>query len=329
MKNSTGVTMAATQRRPMGFGFVTFKDAESADLAIEKYHTAELKGRKIIVEHAIDKSSGQRGFRGRRGRGRGRGSRYSVYPSRRGGYSDSRYHSSRARIDEDHLQSDDENDEAAQDQDAQAYGDSGNDANSHLQDSAAQSRDADDSNADEGRYDDAMRHDQDDEYQESSQYQQYSTRGRGRGIRGRGRGKGRDRGRGPQRRDYDNEPHSETTLFVSNLPYDLTDSELAGLFDSYDVVEVSIMKHRDGSSKGYGFVELANGEEQKRVLNELRELVISGRVTVIKPALQMRYNRQSRQVNGNVSGKLPSDDEHQLGEQQQQNSPQVKEAKTP
>ncbi|KAI8893238.1 hypothetical protein BC833DRAFT_532029 [Globomyces pollinis-pini] len=73
--------------RSKGFGFVTFENEKDADDAIEKMNEQELDGRRIRVDKATDRGSGDRrggggrgGFRGRSDRG---GSR--SYGDRDGG----------------------------------------------------------------------------------------------------------------------------------------------------------------------------------------------------------------------------------------------------
>lgn len=324
---SVEVTIAATQRRPMGFGFVTFKTPESAKKAIEDYNLIEFNNRKIAVEQAMDKSSLYRsGYRPRRGRGKGRGSRYGgSYPSRRGGVSsrDGRYHGSLARIDGNQPSSDDANEDAnAEDQTSADRNISG--TASQLGDEIPQShQDASDSAF--GGIDDvtggAQHGDQDEEYQEGQYPQSHTGRNRSRPPRGRGRGRGRGaRGRGGSRRDYDNGSYSATTLFITNLPYDVLEPELSELFEDYKVSKISVMKFKDDTSKGYGFVELETHDEQQRVLSELQEVVIGQRSIVIKPAFpHPRYgNKQQRQSNGEVDIKSSEDEEE---EEEQHNKP--------
>ena len=57
-------------------------------------------------------------------------------------------------------------------------------------------------------------------------------------------------------------------LYVGNLSYDAKDSDLQTLFSKYgNVQSVSIIADRfTGRSKGFGFVEMASGEEAEKAL---------------------------------------------------------------
>jgi cold-inducible RNA-binding protein len=54
-------------------------------------------------------------------------------------------------------------------------------------------------------------------------------------------------------------------LYVGNLAYSVTDSTLRELFEPFGTVESArVISDRDtGSSKGFGFVEMADGDAQK------------------------------------------------------------------
>jgi RNA recognition motif-containing protein len=56
-------------------------------------------------------------------------------------------------------------------------------------------------------------------------------------------------------------------LYVGNLPYSMNDDTLRSLFESYGQVESArVISDRDsGTSKGFGFVEMANADAQKAI----------------------------------------------------------------
>lgn len=81
-------------------------------------------------------------------------------------------------------------------------------------------------------------------------------------------------------------------LYVGNLPYSTRDDSLRQLFTQFgDVISATVIMMRDGRSKGFGFVELAddaaraaieklNGAEhegRKLVVNEARPMVEDNR----------------------------------------------------
>ncbi|KAL1925088.1 uncharacterized protein VTP21DRAFT_4742 [Calcarisporiella thermophila] len=109
-------------------------------------------------------------------------------------------------------------------------------------------------------------------------------RGRGRRFRGRGRGRGRGSAR-PARIDESEHEPSKTTLFVGNLPFSLDDDGLRNIFNDYSVTSARVVHRRTtGRSKGFGFVQLASEEEQKRALDNLRGTSVEGRELMIKIA---------------------------------------------
>lgn len=78
---------------------------------------------------------------------------------------------------------------------------------------------------------------------------------------------------------------SKTTLFVANLPFKVTNEDLSSIFKEYKVTSAHVVKLRNGRSKGFGFVEVENEDQQQKVLNELKNVVVEGRELVIKVAL--------------------------------------------
>ena len=59
-------------------------------------------------------------------------------------------------------------------------------------------------------------------------------------------------------------------IYVGNLPYDATDSDLQQLFESYGTVTSArvIIDKMSGRSKGFGFVEMPDrGEAEKAIEN--------------------------------------------------------------
>lgn len=51
---------------------------------------------------------------------------------------------------------------------------------------------------------------------------------------------------------------TENVLYVSNLPYSFEDDDLANLFEGLSISSSVVIKNKDGSSKGFGFVEFEN-----------------------------------------------------------------------
>ncbi|KAK9716941.1 hypothetical protein K7432_006552 [Basidiobolus ranarum] len=78
---------------------------------------------------------------------------------------------------------------------------------------------------------------------------------------------------------------STQSLFVGNLPYSLEASALEGLFPDTKITRSLIVTSKTGRSKGFGFVEFEKEEDQKKVLEENKELSLEGRKLLIKVAL--------------------------------------------
>ena len=68
-------------------------------------------------------------------------------------------------------------------------------------------------------------------------------------------------------------------LYVGNLTYETTDSDLQNLFGPFGTVQSAqvIMDRDTGRSKGFGFVEMSSGEEAQAAVNGLNEHEINGR----------------------------------------------------
>ncbi len=60
-------------------------------------------------------------------------------------------------------------------------------------------------------------------------------------------------------------------IYVGNLSHDVTEDDFRGLFVSFGEVEspAIIMDRYSGQPKGFGFVEMPNGDEAERAIQEL------------------------------------------------------------
>jgi cold-inducible RNA-binding protein len=75
-------------------------------------------------------------------------------------------------------------------------------------------------------------------------------------------------------------------LYVGNLSYGMTDSDLQNLFDPHGTVQSAqvIMDRDTGRSKGFGFVEMDNGEEAQAAIAALNGQEINGRALTVNEA---------------------------------------------
>ena len=72
-------------------------------------------------------------------------------------------------------------------------------------------------------------------------------------------------------------------LYVGNLPYSIDDAALLHNFSEYgQVSSAKVMMDRDsGRSKGFGFVEMSNGEEAQAAIAGLNGMSVGGRAIVV------------------------------------------------
>ena len=77
-----------------------------------------------------------------------------------------------------------------------------------------------------------------------------------------------------------------TNLFVGNLSYQTTDSELASTFGQYGPVErASVVRDREsGQSRGFGFVEMTSADDASRAVSALNGWDLNGRALNVNEA---------------------------------------------
>jgi len=75
-------------------------------------------------------------------------------------------------------------------------------------------------------------------------------------------------------------------LYVGNLSYDTTDSDLRELFEEFGAVSSAqvIMDRDSGRSKGFGFVEMGNDQEAQAAIKNLDGREVSGRALTVNEA---------------------------------------------
>ena len=85
-------------------------------------------------------------------------------------------------------------------------------------------------------------------------------------------------------------------VYVGNLSFDATESDLLELFSGVGAVQnVEIVANRDTHrSKGFGFVQLATVEEAKRAVTELHDKEYMGRKMVVSGAKAVAESRSER-----------------------------------
>lgn len=88
-------------------------------------------------------------------------------------------------------------------------------------------------------------------------------------------------------------------LYVGNLPYRITEDQLRDAFSEYgEVTSCTIIKDRaTGQSKGFGFVEMPNGDEAETAINQLNGRDLMGRKINVNEA-RPRPNGEPRPRGG-------------------------------
>ncbi len=75
-------------------------------------------------------------------------------------------------------------------------------------------------------------------------------------------------------------------LYVGNLGYDVTDNDLAKLFEPHGTVQSAqvIMDRDTGRSKGFGFVEMKTTQEGQAAIAALNGQMVGGRALTVNEA---------------------------------------------
>lgn len=75
-------------------------------------------------------------------------------------------------------------------------------------------------------------------------------------------------------------------LYVGNLPYGVSSSDLEQVFEEYGTVEsAQVIADRDtGRSKGFGFVEMRNDQEAQAAIQALNGQDFNGRPLTVNEA---------------------------------------------
>ena len=88
-------------------------------------------------------------------------------------------------------------------------------------------------------------------------------------------------------------------IYISNLSYDVNDSDLRELFEEYGEVSSAkvIMDRETGRSRGFGFVEMSDDTQGQKAIDELNQAEYDGKVinvNVAKPRTDRRGNGGGR-----------------------------------
>lgn len=88
-------------------------------------------------------------------------------------------------------------------------------------------------------------------------------------------------------------------LYLGNLPYSATESDIRQFFDGFKVVDVKIVTDRETNRpRGFGFVEVESPSEQKAAIEKLNRQSMGGREIIVSEAKEkergVNENRDAR-----------------------------------
>ena len=91
-------------------------------------------------------------------------------------------------------------------------------------------------------------------------------------------------------------------LYVGNLGFSVTDEQLQSIFAEHGAVDsAKVIRDQDtGQGRGFGFVEMADGEAQK-AMALLNGKDVEGRPLTVNEARPMRQNAPRQGANGKTT----------------------------
>lgn len=99
------------------------------------------------------------------------------------------------------------------------------------------------------------------------------------------RGEGAPRGREGREGGGGHQQAADRTLYVGNLPYDVTQEEVESLFNgSAEVARIHLPMDADGRPRGFGFVTMGSADGARDAVETLRGAELRGRRLVINLA---------------------------------------------
>ncbi len=94
-------------------------------------------------------------------------------------------------------------------------------------------------------------------------------------------------------------------LYVGNLSFDTTDSDLQNLFGPHGTVQSAqvIMDRDAGRSKGFGFVEMDSDQQAQAAIQALNGQEVNGRALTVNEARPREQRGGSRATSGSSGGR--------------------------
>jgi len=126
---------------------------------------------------------------------------------------------------------------------------------------------------------------------------------------------------------------SKSTIFVANLPFSVEDAELQTIFaEKFKVVSAHVVKKRNGRSKGFGFVEFEDEDNQQSALTAFEGFVVKDRPLNVKVALTSLDNDEEKDDATSSTSTGGADDQPAAGGEhkaQEGGAPEAKAAEEP
>ena len=99
-------------------------------------------------------------------------------------------------------------------------------------------------------------------------------------------------------------------LFVGNMSFQTTDSDLQALFEPFgEITRIQVMTDRDtGRSRGFAFVEMANDEDAAKAIAALNGKEVNGRALNVNEARPKPERRGPPSRGGGGRGGYSRDD---------------------
>ena len=96
-----------------------------------------------------------------------------------------------------------------------------------------------------------------------------------------------------------------TKLYVGNLPYQTTESDLQTLFEAAgSVASINVVRDRaTGQARGFAFVEMGDAESAQKAIKELDRREFGGRQLTVNEAKPMEPRGNNRGGGGGGFGR--------------------------
>lgn len=115
-------------------------------------------------------------------------------------------------------------------------------------------------------------------------------------------------------------PLSQTRLFVANIGYQMTNEDLAKVFEGMGCASAHVVQRRNGLSRGFGFVEMENHESQQAALQQMNGKQIGDRAIVVTIAREQPPPPPPSEQPA-VDQQTPLEQQVPVEQQQQQEAP--------